>query len=83
MNDRRTTVVPRPDGPFWRWLLGILLLPTLALAVALVLLFGRVTALESNLRDTPSAEAVRALDARMVELQADIRELRAEIIRGR
>lgn len=67
------------DKNFWRWLLGILLLPAITVAVALVLLFGRVSAVERTLDAKPDSATVSALRDDIRDLRVDIRELRAEL----
>lgn len=76
---------------FWRNLAGILLVPTLGVAVALVLLFGRVTAVERAIESKPDSATVSALryeirilrEQEIPALRTDIRDLRAELNRGR
>ena len=83
-----TTVIPAPiSGPRGKvqvndWakiLIGVLLVPALGVLVALVLLFGRVSAVESSPNAKPDSAAVNAMRREMLYLREDIRDLRTEL----
>ena len=83
-----TTVIPAPiSGPRGKvqvndWvkiLIGVLLVPAIGVFVALVLLFGRVTAVESAVQAKPDSAAVNAMRREMLYLREDIRDLRTEL----
>ena len=60
-------------------LVGVLLVPALGVFVALVLLFGRVSAVESAVNAKPDSAAVNAMRREMLYLREDIRDLRTEL----
>lgn len=66
------------DRTFWRWLVGILLVPAITVVVALGALFSRVGAVEQRLNDAPTRVEVQALTREISELRADLRAYRAQ-----